>query len=212
MEEIFLGVYKKGDKLYTKGKNLEPWNPFISKPAAAILNGLNNFPIKKGMRILYLGAAHGTTVSHFSNIIGNGIIYAVEFSSKVISKLLEKAKKKKNIIPILEDARFPENYGWVGKVDLIYEDVAQRDQILILKRNSIFLRKGGYFILALKARAIDSVRNVKEIYNEVVEELSKNFKIIETIDLEPYEKDHLFIVGKILKFFRLYSLLNLEIS
>jgi len=195
MEEIFQGIYKKGNELYTKGKNLELWNPFTSKPAAAIFKGLKNFPIKRGMKVLYLGAAHGVTAWHFSNLVGNGIIYCVEFSSKIVSKLLEKAKKKKNIIPILEDARFPENYGWVGGVDLIYEDIAQRDQIEILKRNLIFLDK-GYFILALKAKAIDSIRDVEEIYKEVIDNLNKNYEILETIKLEPYERDHLFIVGK----------------
>lgn len=96
----------------------------------------------------------------------------------------------------MEDARFPENYGWIGRVDLIYDDVAQRDQVEILKRNLIFLKKKGYFILALKAKAIDSVKEVKETYKEVVDELRKKYEILETIELEPYERD-LFIVGKI---------------
>ena len=197
MKQIFSGVYKKGNNLYTKGKNLEEWNPYKSKPAAAILNGLQNFPVKKGQKILYLGAAHGTTISHFSNIVGEkGIIYGVEVSDKIILKLIDKVRKKKNIVPILEDARFPENYGWVGKVDLVYEDIAQRDQVQILKRNKVFLKEKGIILIALKAKAIDSVREVKEIYREVIEELSKDFEIIETIDLEPYEHDHLFIVGR----------------
>jgi len=197
MKQIFSGVYKKGSNLYTKGKNLEEWNPYKSKPAAAILNGLQNFPVKKGQKILYLGAAHGTTISHFSNIVGEkGIIYGVEVSDKIILKLIDKVRKKKNIVPILEDARFPENYGWVGKVDLVYEDIAQRDQVQILKKNKVFLKEKGIILIALKAKAIDSVREVKEIYREVIEELSKDFEIIETIDLEPYEHDHLFIVGR----------------
>ncbi len=197
MKQIFSGVYKKGSNLYTKGKNLDEWNPYKSKPAAAILNGLQNFPVKKGQKILYLGAAHGTTISHFSNIVGEkGIIYGVEVSDKIILKLIDKVRKKKNIVPILEDARFPENYGWVGKVDLVYEDIAQRDQVQILKKNKVFLKEKGIILIALKAKAIDSVREVKEIYREVIEELSKDFEIIETIDLEPYEHDHLFIVGR----------------
>ncbi|RLJ01937.1 MAG: fibrillarin-like rRNA/tRNA 2'-O-methyltransferase [Candidatus Aenigmatarchaeota archaeon] len=197
MKQIFSGVYKKGNNLYTKGKNLEEWNPYKSKPAAAILNGLQNFLVKKGQKILYLGAAHGTTISHFSNIVGEkGIIYGVEVSDKIILKLIDKVRKKKNIVPILEDARFPENYGWIGKVDLVYEDIAQRDQVQILKRNKVFLKEKGIILIALKAKAIDSVREVKEIYREVIEELSKDFEIIETIDLEPYEHDHLFIVGR----------------
>lgn len=197
MKQIFSGVYKKGNNLYTKGKNLEEWNPYKSKPAAAILNGLQNFPVKKGQKILYLGAAHGTTISHFSNIVGEkGIIYGVEVSDKIISKLIDKVRRKKNVVPILEDARFPENYGWIGKVDMVYEDIAQRDQVQILKKNKVFLKEKGIILIALKAKAIDSVREVKEIYREVIEELSKDFEILETIDLEPYEHDHLFIVGK----------------
>ncbi len=195
--EIFKGVHKKGNGLYTKGKNLEEWNPYKSKPAAAILLGLQDFPVKKGQKILYLGAAHGTTLSHFSNIVGDkGLIYGVEISAKIISNLVEKVKKKLNVVPLLEDARFPEKYGWIGNVDLIYEDIAQRDQVQILKRNKVFLKEGGIVVIALKAKAIDSVKEVKEIYREAIKELSKDFEILEVLDLEPYEHDHLFIVGK----------------
>ncbi len=195
--EIFKGVHKKGNGLYTKGKNLEEWNPYKSKPAAAILLGLQNFPVKKGQKILYLGAAHGTTLSHFSNIVGDkGLIYGVEISAKIISNLVEKVKKKSNVVPLLEDARFTEKYGWIGNVDLIYEDIAQRDQVQILKRNKVFLKEGGIVVIALKAKAIDSVKEVKEIYREAIKELSKDFEILEVLDLEPYEHDHLFIVGK----------------
>ncbi len=197
MEQIFPGVHKKGNGLYTKGKNLEEWNPYKSKPAAAILLGLQNFPVKKGQKILYLGAAHGTTLSHFSNIVGDkGLIYGVEISAKIISNLVEKVKKKSNVVPLLEDARFPEKYGWIGNVDLIYEDIAQRDQVQILKRNKVFLKERGIIVITLKAKAIDSVKEVKEIYREAIKELSKDFEILEVLDLEPYEHDHLFIVSK----------------
>jgi len=196
MNKLFQNIFLKKDKLYSKGKFLEEWNPYKSKLAAAILHNLKNFPIKKNNTILYLGAAHGTTISHISNIVGNGIIYGVEISEKVILKLVELSKKKTNIVPLLEDARFPENYGWIGNVDIIYEDIAQRDQISIFKRNSVFLKKKGYFLIALKARAIDSIRDVKEIYKESLDELRKDFKIIEVVELEPYERDHLFIVGQ----------------
>ncbi len=198
MEQILPGIYKKKDKLTTKGKSIEVWNPYISKPAAAILNGLKDFPLKKGQKVLYLGAAHGTTVSHFSNIVGDkGLIYGVEISTKIISNLVEKVKKKSNVVPLLEDARFPEKYGWIGNVDLIYEDIAQRDPVEILKRNTKFLKKGTYFMLALKAKSIDSVKDVKVTYENVLKELKKDFEIVETITLEPYERDHLFIVGKV---------------
>jgi fibrillarin-like pre-rRNA processing protein len=197
-EQIFECVWKKGSKIYTKSKSLEYWDPYSSKPAAALMNGLKNFPVKPLQKILYLGAAHGTTISHFSNIVGgNGRIFGVEVSGKVIGDLLKKAGRKKNIFPILEDAHYPERYGWVGKVDLIYEDIAQRDQIAILKRNAVLLKDGGFIAIALKAKSIDSIREVKEIYKEAVAELSENFEIIETVVLDPFERDHLFIVGRL---------------
>jgi len=46
------------------------WNPFRSKLAAGILGGLEQIWIKPGAKVLYLGAASGTTVSHVSDIVG----------------------------------------------------------------------------------------------------------------------------------------------
>ena len=50
-------------------------------------------PVKPGARVLYLGAANGTTVSHVSDIVGpTGFVYAVEFSKRSGRDLLEMAK------------------------------------------------------------------------------------------------------------------------
>lgn len=46
------------------------WNPFRSKIAAAIVGGVDNLYIKPGSKVLYLGGASGTTVSHVSDIVG----------------------------------------------------------------------------------------------------------------------------------------------
>ena len=46
------------------------WNPFRSKLAAAILGGIDSIHMKPGSKVLYLGAAAGTTVSHVSDIVG----------------------------------------------------------------------------------------------------------------------------------------------
>ena len=46
------------------------WNPFRSKLAAAILGGIDKIHMKPGSKVLYLGAASGTTVSHVSDIVG----------------------------------------------------------------------------------------------------------------------------------------------
>ena len=52
------------------------WNPFRSKLAAAILGGVDNIHMKPGSKVLYLGAASGTTVSHVSDIVGPVSIFS----------------------------------------------------------------------------------------------------------------------------------------
>ncbi len=39
-------------------------NPFRSKLAAAVIGGIDNIFIAPGKKVLYLGAASGTSVSH----------------------------------------------------------------------------------------------------------------------------------------------------
>jgi len=74
------------------------WNPFRSKIAAAVVGGIENIWIKPGSRVLYLGAASGTTVSHVSDIVGPaGAVYAVEFSARSGRDLINVAKKKEPI-------------------------------------------------------------------------------------------------------------------
>ena len=152
------------------------------------------------MRILYLGASTGTTPSHISDIVErDGIIYAVEFSMRSMRDLIPLARARKNIAPILADARLPENYAQlVEKVDLVYCDVAQPDQSEIIMRNAkVFLKPQGWMMIAVKARSINVAKKPNQIYTEERAKLSKMFNILEQIDLNPLEKDHCFMVGKL---------------
>uniref|UniRef100_A0A8V5GDF7 rRNA 2'-O-methyltransferase fibrillarin n=1 Tax=Melopsittacus undulatus TaxID=13146 RepID=A0A8V5GDF7_MELUD len=122
------------------------WNPFRSKLAAAILGGIDQIHIQPGAKVLYLGAASGTTVSHVSDIVGpEGLVYAVEFSHRSGRDLINVAKKRTNVIPVIEDARHPHKYRMlIGMVDVIFADVAQPDQTRIVALNAQhFLRRGG---------------------------------------------------------------------
>ncbi|ENN95611.1 fibrillarin [Methanocaldococcus villosus KIN24-T80] len=183
------------DERFIKINNVEyrVWNPNKSKLAAAIIKGLKFLPIKKGSKVLYLGASAGTTPSHVSDIVENGIVYAVEYSPRIIRELLDVAEDRKNIIPILGDANKPQEYSYIEKVDVIYEDVAQPNQAEILIKNAKwFLKENGYAMIAIKARSIDVVREPKEIFKEQKEILENNgFKVLEEIDIEPFEKDHI---------------------
>jgi len=215
MDEIFRNVWRRGRQILTK--NLVPgyrsyteqlvksgkteyrvWNPNRSKPAAAIANGLKTFPLEPGMKILYLGIASGQTASYFSDIIGpGGIIYGVEVSERTFRELNPVAEKRGNIVPILGNARKPEDYDWIEKVDIVFQDVATDDQSEILIRNcKVFLKPGGTAMLSLKSRSIDVTKKPDAVYKREEAKLKKHFKTLEKIKLDPHEKDHAFFVLK----------------
>jgi len=175
------------------------WNPFRSKLAAAILGGVENIHIAPGSKVLYLGAASGTTVSHVSDIVGpTGLVYAVEFSHRSGRDLLNVAKKRTNIIPIIEDARHPHKYRMlVGMVDTIFADVAQPDQARIVAINAHnFLKTGGHFVISIKASCIDSTAEPAAVFaSEIGKMKAEKMKPQEQLTLEPYERDHAVVVG-----------------
>lgn len=193
-----------GEKLIKyKGVEYRVWDPFRSKLAAAILKGLKNVPIKPSHKVLYLGAASGTTASHVSDIIGEkGRVYCVEFAPRPIRELVNNVCTfRLNVSPILEDARFPEKYAVFvnGKVDDVYCDIAQPEQAKVLADNAdLFLKKSGWIMLSVKAQSIDVTKEPSEIYRREVRVLEKRgFRIEEFVYLEPYDKAHAMIVAKI---------------
>lgn len=176
------------------------WNPFRSKLAASIVGGVENIWIGPGTKLLYLGAASGTTVSHCSDIVGpEGLVYAVEFSHRSGRDLINVAKRRRNIIPIIEDARHPLKYRMlVGMVDTIFADVAQPDQARIVGLNAkYFLKQGGHFNISIKANCIDSTVAAEVVFAAEVKKLQEmGFKPHEQVTLEPYERDHAVVTGE----------------
>lgn len=175
------------------------WNPFRSKIAAAILAGVDNIHIKPGSKVLYIGASAGTTVSHVSDIVGpTGVVYAVEFAHRMARDLINMAKSRTNVIPIIEDARHPLKYRMlVGMVDTIFADVAQPDQARIVALNAqYFLKNEGNYMISIKASCIDSTAPAEVVFTREVNKLkSENLKPKEQITLEPYERDHAVVCG-----------------
>jgi len=175
------------------------WNPFRSKLASAIVGGVEQIHIKPGSKLLYLGAASGTTVSHCSDIVGpTGTVYAVEFSHRSGRDLINVAKRRTNIVPIIEDARYPLKYRMlVPMVDVIFADVAQPDQGRIVGINATnFLKNGGHFVISIKANCIDSTAAAEAVFaSEIAKLKTMNFKPAEYVTLEPFERDHAVVVG-----------------
>ncbi|KAJ3068070.1 fibrillarin [Podochytrium sp. JEL0797] len=176
------------------------WNPFRSKLAAGILGGLDHIHVKPGAKVLYLGAASGTSVSHVADIVGpTGLVYAVEFSHRSGRDLINMAKKRTNVIPIIEDARHPHKYRMlVGMCDVVFADVAQPDQARIITMNShLFLKQGGHIVISIKANCIDSTAEAAVVFADEVKKLQEGkVKPQEQLTLEPYERDHAMVVGE----------------
>lgn len=214
--ERFPGVYAVGDRLATRnlvpgvrvygerllavaGFEYRAWNPRRSKLAAAILCGLKELPLREDSKVLYLGAASGTTASHISDIAVKGRVYCVEFSPRVFPSLLALAELRHNIIPILADARRPHLYApLLEACDLVYQDVAQPEQAAILLENArYFLKPGGFFMLAVKARSVDIAMAPRDVYSQEAQRLRDGgMEILELLPLEPHEKDHAMVVGR----------------
>jgi rRNA 2'-O-methyltransferase fibrillarin len=175
------------------------WNPFRSKVASAITAGVDDIHIRPGAKLLYLGAAAGTTVSHCSDIVGpTGMVYAVEFAPRPGRDLINMAKKRTNIIPIVEDARYPLKYRMlVGMVDVIFADVAQPDQARIVGHNAqYYLKNGGHFVISIKANCIDSTIAAEAVFASEIKKLQEmGFKPREYVTLEPFERDHAVVIG-----------------
>ena len=215
IKELFEGVYQidgklatvnlcRGRKVYNEelivdnGIEYRLWTPYRSKLSAAIINGIKCMKIAKGSSVLYLGAATGTTVSHVSDIVGNdGSIYAVELSERNARELIRLCESRKNILPILSDARNIKNYAdSIETCDIIYQDISARNQAEILLANSVFLKKGGYVYFVIKSQSIDISRSPKETYKKELKLLEDGFELVESTSLEPYDSMHLFAILK----------------
>jgi fibrillarin-like pre-rRNA processing protein len=191
-----------GEKLVGhKGREYRIWDPFRSKLAGAMKKGLKNLPIKRSMKVLYLGASTGTTVSHVSDIVGSqGIVFAVEPAIRVARELIENvASTRGNVVPIIEDARKPHSYFSIfGKVDIVYSDIAQSDQTDIAIANChAYLKKGGAVLVIIKARSIDVTMEPKSVVAREAKRLQDDgLQIDQIINLDPFDKDHSIIYAK----------------
>lgn len=208
-------IYEDKKRIYTKSifpgasfeekivkeKNIEyrEFDPRRSKLAAAIFKGCTNAGIRKNDVVLYLGVSHGYTASFISDIIGKeGLIFGIDPAPRVMRDLVFLAEKRTNIIPILADANHPKEYiDKVCQADIVYQDIAQRNQEEIFTKNcQLFLKKGGYGLLAVKARSIDVKRKPNQIFVEIRKKLEDTFTVIDFRILDPFEKDHCLIIVK----------------
>ena len=195
------GVSVYGEILVRDGNaEYRTWDAYRSKLAAAILRDMNDLPVRKGSYVLYLGSASGTTASHVSDLVENeGRVYCVEFAQRSMRELIDSlCQHRSNVYPILADARLPEKYkSLVSPVDVIYSDVAQPEQAKILADNAkMFLKTGGSVLMAIKSRSVDVTMEPTDVFKQEIQVLQgRGFRIVQTLKLEPYEKDHAMVLA-----------------
>lgn len=183
------------------GDEYRQWDPGRSKLGAMVLKKFD-IPISYDSSVLYLGASSGTTVSHVSDILRDGLVYAIDFAPRSMRDLLRLSEQRPNIIPVLADANRPHSYAHiVEKVDVIFQDVAQPNQAEIAAMNSKhFLNTDGHLMLAIKSRSIDTVASPKRIFKEEVQRLENGFgvdmEVLQRKELDPFHEDHLGVLAR----------------
>ena len=210
MQLISPNVFTEDGRLYTRssgpkdtyserivkrdGSYYREWDPYRSKIAAALMRKLKQLLLEEDSRVLYLGCGSGTTVSHISDIVKRGIVFAVDISEKEMRLLSLKTANRTNIAPILADARDPEGYQKSMAslhVDVIIQDVATKDQLDILMRNArSYLKSGGDAYLSLKTKSISKTSPPTHILDEAKERLRSEFTILKSVNLRGYEDHH----------------------
>jgi fibrillarin-like pre-rRNA processing protein len=204
------GVFRQGRNLFTAnadpghkvygeelrvegGVEYRAWDPFRSKLAALLLRSAPDELFREVRRVLYLGGAHGTTVSHLSDALPRAEIFVIEKSPSSFGPLLALARRRSSLFPILADAQLPERYqADVGVVDLLYQDVAQRNQTRIFLENAqAMLAREGRGILMLKVRSVTQSRRAEAVAAEARQQLAEGgWKVRAPVDLAPFSREH----------------------
>ena len=175
---------KKGLLQIRKSTGWEVWNPYHSKLSAYLIAGGKNWPFKKDSRVLYLGSAEGNTISYLGEVCKTNTITAVEISPVAMAELLVLAKEKENIIPCLCDAHFPEKYRiQANNPEIIYQDIAQNDQVDIFIRNCDYFKPKHAFLM-LKSQSISKLN--EDIFKITKKRLSEIFEKVEIVNISKW--------------------------
>ncbi|MFP4524670.1 MAG: fibrillarin-like rRNA/tRNA 2'-O-methyltransferase [Candidatus Woesearchaeota archaeon] len=177
-------------------------DPERSKLFAGVAKGASQIGIREGSSVLYLGASHGYTPSFVSDVIGRqGRMVCVDIAPRVVRDLVFLCERRENMAPVMADCNKPESYEHLvpEEVDVVFQDIAQRDQAgIFLKNCRKYLKKNGFGLLALKARSVDVTKKPHQVFKETFQELEQadGFAVVDKRELAPYEKDHILFVVK----------------
>jgi fibrillarin-like pre-rRNA processing protein len=171
------------------------WDARRSKLGAMLERDIDT-GLSGGDSVLYLGAANGTTVSHVADVAGP--TYAVEFAPGPMADLLDVARERDRLFPLLKDARKPATYAHVVEsgLDAVVQDVATRGQAEVALANRQFLAADGRLVAAIKARSEDVTSDPSAVFDAALERLQEGYEVLHTERLEPFHDDHLAVVAR----------------
>ena len=186
------------------------WDPSRSKLGAAIMRTRRDRSYllpDPGSTVLYLGAGHGTSISHLhDHICGarndlGGRIVAVDLAPRCLRDLTHLASLRPGLVPVLGDARKHNAWGVLlpRKVKWLFQDVAQSGQVeIFINACRRFLQINGIGLLSLKAASERWTGEGEDVlFEKVAEQLSETgFIVEESIKLTGYEDNHALFVAR----------------
>jgi len=205
------GVAVRGETLRKfRGVEHRRWDPNRSKLGAGLLRTRNDPSLllpNAGSTVLYLGAGHGTTISHLhDHLCGaknrfEGRLVAVDLAPRCLRDLTYLAEQRPGLVPVLGDARKFDAWGVLipSRVDWLFQDVAQAGQVeIFLSAVRRFLSKEGIGLLSLKAASErHNDGGDEDIFAAAIAQLSSEVELLEHINLTGFEDQHaLFVVRR----------------
>ncbi len=194
------------------GTEFRRWDPTRSKLGAALVRTRRAPELllpEEGTTVLYLGAGHGTSISHLhDHLCGaendlSGRLVAVDLAPRCLRELTHMAKSRPGLVPVLGDARKHAAWGVLlpRKVNWLFQDVAQAGQVdIFIAACRRFLERNGTGLLSLKAASERWTGEGEEALFTSVEQTleTSGFEVEERIELAGYEDNHvLFAVRKL---------------
>ena len=193
-------IWEKSDgrkKLFTvipKSENqinqYRNWNPFYSKLAAALFNGLEIFPFKFDSKIFYSDSSSTTTLNHLLDIIDSkGTIHLQKNNSAKIKNL-------KNVVIVDQEKNYTLSSNDLKEsFDVIYLDIITnenlRTQILNHEKT---LKNSGFLIIILNKITKINDQSFRDQINNIIINSNSSLKLIQEINLSNFFKKSMMII------------------
>ena len=176
-------------KNYSSSSEFREWNPYKSELAAALINGIEIFPIEKNSKVLYFDDNTESTLNHILDIIdldGKIILISDEKSQKIHESKYQK-------IPNIEIKFFSNDLN-CEQSDILYINSPEKNSLNLLQKLQSKLKKNGYFILVLHTVEMNQDTSSDNI--NTYEKIKSLFDIIQVVFLDSYFKNQTMIIGR----------------